>query len=143
MSEFTWILDSYTGDLLVEGISTEEMTPPVGDLLLPGRALFCAAPLALLHLPPASPEEIARSSCIRIAGYYHHSLIEGPGRRSTVKMQGCTTACRGCIARETWDRHGGYLVPVERLADALLDPSVPRDGVTILGGEPVRCITSA
>jgi anaerobic ribonucleoside-triphosphate reductase activating protein len=136
VSELTWILDPDTGDLLVEALSAEEASPLVGDLLPPGRELFCAVPLALLHLRPASSEEIAHSTCVRIAGFYHHSVIEGPGRRSTVKMQGCTTACRGCIAQETWNLQGGYLVPVERLADALLDPTVPRDGATILGGEP-------
>jgi hypothetical protein len=98
MSDLTWLLDPYTGDLVLEGLSTEEIAPLVADLLPLGWELFCAAPLALLHLAPASSEEITQSSCVRIAGYYHHSLIEGPGRRSTVKMQGCTIACRGFIS---------------------------------------------
>ncbi len=136
MTEITWILDETTGQLLVEGLTSEEAPTLVGDLLPPAREVYCAAPLGVLHLPPASLEEIARSTCVRIAGFYHNSLIEGPGRRSTVKFQGCATACRGCIARETWDLQGGYLVPVDRLADTLLDPSFDRDGASVLGGEP-------
>jgi anaerobic ribonucleoside-triphosphate reductase activating protein len=136
MTEMTWILDETTGQLLVEGLTSEEAPTLVGDLLPPARGVYCAAPMEVLHLPPASSDEIAQSTCVRIAGFYHNSLIEGPGRRTTVKFQGCVTACRGCIARDTWDRQGGYLVPVEHLADTLLDPTVRRDGVTILGGEP-------
>ena len=34
------------------------------------------------------------------------------------------------------DPAGGVLAPVDRLADALLDPAHPRDGVSRLGGEP-------
>jgi anaerobic ribonucleoside-triphosphate reductase activating protein len=136
VTEITWILDETTGQLLVEGLTSEEASPLVGDLLPPAREVYCAAPMEVFHLPPASSEEIAQSTCVRIAGFYHNSLIEGPGRRSTVKFQGCVTACRGCIARDTWDRQGGYLVPVDRLADALLDPWFDRDGISILGGEP-------
>ena len=34
------------------------------------------------------------------------------------------------------DPTGGALVPVDRLAEVLLDPAYPRDGVSLLGGEP-------
>jgi anaerobic ribonucleoside-triphosphate reductase activating protein len=136
VTEITWILDETTGQLLVEGLTPEEASPLVGDLLPPAREVYCAEPMEVHHLRPASSDEIARSTCVRIAGFYHNSLIEGPGRRSTVKMQGCTTACRGCIARETWNVQGGYLVPVDRLTAALLDPSIARDGISVLGGEP-------
>jgi anaerobic ribonucleoside-triphosphate reductase activating protein len=40
------------------------------------------------------------------------------------------------VARSSWDPSGGYLVPVDRLADALLDPAFERDGISVLGGEP-------
>ena len=136
MTEITWILDETTGQLLVEGLTSEEAPPLVGDLLPPAREVYCAAPMEILHLPPASSEEIARSTCVRIGGFYHNSLIEGPGRRSTVKFQGCTTACRGCIVRDTWDRQGGYMVPINRLVAALLDSRIARDGISVLGGEP-------
>jgi anaerobic ribonucleoside-triphosphate reductase activating protein len=33
-------------------------------------------------------------------------------------------------------RNAGNLIPVDKLADLLLDPDLERDGFTILGGEP-------
>jgi anaerobic ribonucleoside-triphosphate reductase activating protein len=41
-----------------------------------------------------------------------------------------------CITPDSWDPAGGSLVPVDHLADALLDPQYERDGISILGGEP-------
>jgi anaerobic ribonucleoside-triphosphate reductase activating protein len=73
---------------------------------------------------------------VRLAGYWHGSLIEGPGRRSTAKLQGCPIRCGGCITPDSWDDAGGAEVPVDRLAAALLDPAHPRDGVSLVGGEP-------
>lgn len=133
----TWLLDPITGQTLVEGITSEEAQQIVGDLLPMPHDLYCAAPLTLGHLSPASAEEIASHPCLRIAGFYHDSLIEGPGRRSVAKLQGCPIRCLGCVAESTWPADGGYLVPVDRLATALLDPAFERDGITILGGEPL------
>ena len=136
MSEQTWILDPTTGALVLDGMTAEEASALAGDLLPPARPIACAQPVTVLPPPVVSDEEIAASVCLRVGGYYHNSLIEGPGRRSVLKTQGCPLRCRGCIAQETWAFNGGALVPVERLADILLDPAYDRDGVTILGGEP-------
>ncbi len=97
MSEITWHIDRVTGALLVEGMVIEETSALAGDLLSPPRDLHCARPLTM-HLPPAaSNDETASGPCVHIAGYYHNSLIEGPGRRSTAKFQGCAIRCRGFI----------------------------------------------
>jgi anaerobic ribonucleoside-triphosphate reductase activating protein len=103
-----------------------------------GQEVACAvpAPGALKTLPPATPEERATRPCVRLAGYWHDSLIEGPGRRSTAKLQGCPIRCEACITPDSWADAGGVEVPVGRLADALLDPAHPRDGVSVAGGEP-------
>ena len=42
-------------------------------------------------------EQLAGAPCVRLAGYWHDSLIEGPGRRSVAKLQGCPIRCRGFI----------------------------------------------
>jgi len=131
-------MDRATGRLLVERPSD----PPAAflgaleALLGPGEALACAAPTTLLTLPRATADELAGGPSVRLAGYWHDSLIEGPGRRSTAKLSGCPLRCRGCVAQESWDLAGGVPVPADRLAAALLDPTYGRDGVTILGGEP-------
>ena len=105
-------------------------------LLGPGQDLGCARPTALLQLPPATHAEFAGQPCLRTAGYYHNALIEGPGRRSSALLGGCDLACHGCWVPHLHPPEAGVLVPVDRLAEALLDPAYQRDGVSILGGEP-------
>ena len=137
-AEFSVTIDSTTGSLLVEGPDhlPRELGDAIEDLMGPAQTIACAAPIHMWTLSRASDEEVTRGNCIRVAGYWHDSLIEGPGRRTVVKLQGCPLRCHGCIVPDTWDTDGGYLVPVDRLATTLLDPSFERDGITILGGEP-------
>ena len=138
MPELIVAIDTTTGDLLVD--ASDPLLNPLRSSLEAlageGKEIGCAAPIEMKTLAPASEDDAAMTACLRIAGYWHGSLIEGPGRRSTVKLQGCPIRCRGCITPDSWDVSGGALVPVDRVADALLDPSFERDGVTILGGEP-------
>jgi anaerobic ribonucleoside-triphosphate reductase activating protein len=136
--ELSVTIDAATGSLLVEGPDhlPRELRDEIEGLVGPSQTIGCAAPIDMRTLKPASHEEVARGNCVRVAGYWHDSLIEGPGRRTVVKLQGCPLRCRGCITPDSWDTDGGLLVPVDRLAEALLDPVHERDGVTILGGEP-------
>jgi anaerobic ribonucleoside-triphosphate reductase activating protein len=138
MPQVNLVVDTLTGAVLVRDPERipDEARAHLTAHLGPGHALACAAPVAMLQLPAAAPAEIAADACVRIAGYFHNSLIEGPGRRSTVKFQGCPVRCRGCVTPESWEPTAGYLAPVGRLADALLDPAYERHGVSILGGEP-------
>lgn len=140
MPELTIILDAATGAVLVGDPDhlPAAVTHQLTEFFGPPRALACAVPLSLLHLPAASAAETAGGRCVRVSGVAHNSLIEGRGRRSTAKFQGCAIRCEQCITPDSWDPSGGYLVPVDRLADALLDPAYDRDGVTILGGEPFQ-----
>lgn len=138
MSELTFLLDPATGAVLLEG---PERAPTAAllaatDLLGTGDELGCARPTAILPPPAATPAEIAVATCVRLSGYYHQSLVEGPGRRTSALFQSCPLQCRGCWTPHLHDPDGGALVPVDRLADALLDPAYPRDGISLLGGEP-------
>src|SRR5437763_15935570 len=62
----------------------------------------------------------------------------GPGRRLGIWVQGCPLACRGCLARDTWDPAGGVEMSATALAgtwrQAVLDGA---DGLTLSGGEPL------
>ena len=138
--DLTFVLDATTGAVLVGDPNhlPAAVTHQLREFFGPVRQLACAVPLALLQVPAASPAEIAAGTCVRIAGVAHDSLIEEPGRRSTAKFQGCAIRCDRCITPDSWDPTAGYLVPVDRLADALLDPAYDRDGVSILGGEPFQ-----
>lgn len=140
MPTVTLIVDDLSGAVLLEG--PDRLAPDIlADLATvfgPARELGCARPLALLPPPPATPTELAGTTCVRVAGYYHHSLVEGPGRRSSALLSGCDLGCHGCWVPHLHDPLGGQLTPVGRLAAALLDPAHPRDGVSLLGGEPFR-----
>lgn len=61
--------------------------------------------------------------------------VLGPNLRAAVWVQGCSLGCAGCLAPYSWSGDGGEAVPVEFLADWVLDiPGV--EGITISGGEP-------
>lgn len=109
-----------------------ELTKLVGS----SNGLVCARPLEVLSPPKASVSELVSQPCIRVWGYYHNSLIEGPGRRTSVLLAGCDSTCKGCAVPYLQPMTAGSLIPVGSLADVLLDPAYPRNGVSILGGEP-------
>lgn len=138
MREVTFVLDGETGATLLKASRRlpREFLVDLVALLGPSKRLGCARPLHVLP-PPAVPEHaLSGKQCLRISGYYHNSLLEGPGRRSSALLTGCHRACKGCAVPHLHAVEAGSLVPVDRLADVLLDPCYRRDGVSILGGEP-------
>jgi anaerobic ribonucleoside-triphosphate reductase activating protein len=138
MSEVAFIIDELNGTLLIEdtpdlnsGIR-EQLTTHLGTV----REMGCARPLVVLPPPECSAEEKAVGVCVRINGYYHNSLCEGPGRRSSVLFQSCPLRCKGCWVTHLHSEEAGEIVSVTRLSAELIDPEYERDGVSILGGEP-------
>jgi anaerobic ribonucleoside-triphosphate reductase activating protein len=74
---------------------------------------------------------------LQVGGIVRESIVDGPGIRMTVFVQGCSHACPGC--------HNGHLQPFEggeeksvgeimRMASA--NPLL--DGLTLSGGEPFQ-----
>ena len=72
---------------------------------------------------------------IRIAGITEDSIVDGPGLRLTVFVQGCPHNCPGCHNPETHDIHGGRLVDTSEII-AKMDANPMLDGITLSGGEP-------
>lgn len=138
MTEISFIIDELNGTLLVEDNTHLDANARqyLTDNLGVGQETGCARPLVVLPPPTVSPKERAESVGVRIAGYYHNSLCEGPGRRSSVLFQSCPLKCKGCWVIHLHTEDAGELVPVTRLAGELLDPKYERDGISILGGEP-------
>ena len=66
--------------------------------------------------------------------FISHSVVNGPGRRNVLHLQGCSIRCPGCFSRHTWDSNQGLAMRTEYLANLLLHNSP--DGITISGGEP-------
>lgn len=67
---------------------------------------------------------------------YHHSTVDGPGRRSVVQVSGCSIRCKGCFVPQTHERENGTLFSISTLVDEIVANRAEHDGVTILGGEP-------
>jgi anaerobic ribonucleoside-triphosphate reductase activating protein len=138
MPEITFIVDDLRGAILVEDnpnlsqATIEYLRTHLGD----AQEIGCARPLEVIKPIADSPKNAPKDSTVRIAGYYHNSLTEGPGRRSSVLFQFCPLKCKGCWTPQLHSKEAGALISVEKLAELLLDPKYERDGVTILGGEP-------
>jgi anaerobic ribonucleoside-triphosphate reductase activating protein len=132
------VIDRVSGALLVahnRGLP-DVVQGQLVQLLGKGAEISCAVP-ASMQPAPTSVSRVGSHARVRLAGYWYNSLIEGPGRRSVAKLQGCPLRCGGCSTPDSWDADQGTLVGADQLADVLLDAPVPVDGVTVLGGEPM------
>lgn len=74
---------------------------------------------------------------IRINGIMNDSIVDGPGLRLAVFVQGCSHACPGCHNPETHDPLGGTLRDTEEII-AMLKANPLLDGLTLSGGEPFQ-----
>ena len=72
---------------------------------------------------------------IRIAGTVSESIVDGPGFRYTVFVQGCPHGCAGCHNPQTHDFNAGKLVDTEELFEECIEDPLNK-GVTFSGGEP-------
>src|SRR5258708_90741 len=94
----TLVVDGSPGQTCLE--APDSLAPAtrqaLAGLLGPGEDLGCARPLPLQQFPVANRQRQATVHYLRVAGYYHGSLVEGPGRRSCALLQGCTLGCLGC-----------------------------------------------
>ncbi|MDO4483383.1 MAG: anaerobic ribonucleoside-triphosphate reductase activating protein [Clostridia bacterium] len=73
---------------------------------------------------------------IRIAGIVNDSIVDGPGNRLTVFVQGCPHHCPGCHNPDSHDFSGGRLTDTgDILRQIRANPLL--DGITLSGGEPM------
>jgi len=79
---------------------------------------------------------IATEKTIRIAGIANDSIVDGPGLRIGIFIQGCKRRCEGCQNPESWPIDGGREITAEALyASICKNPLI--EGVTFSGGEPL------
>lgn len=72
---------------------------------------------------------------IRLYGTAPDSIVDGPGLRYAVFVQGCTHGCPGCHNPDSQPAEGGTLTPInDVLADIRANKLIT--GVTLSGGEP-------
>ncbi len=72
---------------------------------------------------------------LRIAGMTDDSIVDGPGLRFTLFLQGCNLACKGCHNPETQDMNGGKEVSIDEILQRI-ERNPLLSGVTLSGGEP-------
>jgi len=72
---------------------------------------------------------------IRLAGVVRESIVDGPGIRFAVFVQGCPHHCPGCHNPQTHDPEGGYDCELQKILDAF-DKNPMLRGITLSGGEP-------
>jgi anaerobic ribonucleoside-triphosphate reductase activating protein len=72
-------------------------------------------------------------STLRVATIVADTESEGPGRRWSIWLQGCSIRCPGCCNPEMFDPRRGRELATDALA-AQIPEAV--EGITVLGGEP-------
>ena len=72
---------------------------------------------------------------IKIAGMVEESIVDGPGYRFAVFVQGCEHRCKGCHNPQALDVNGGVFTTTDKiLARIVKNPLLC--GLTLSGGEP-------
>lgn len=72
---------------------------------------------------------------IRVCGIEPESIVDGPGFRYVLFVQGCPHRCPGCHNPESHDPKGGHDMTVGEVFDQIMENPHLR-GVTFSGGEP-------
>lgn len=136
--EFTIIIDTQSGNLTVEGLSAHEAARLAPELAHGATHVNCARPILRPPLPDADQSPDAQLlGHVQTFSIYHRSVVDGPGVRSVIQFSYCSIRCEGCYIPETHDIASGKRLPISQvIALALAPEGEPRDGVTILGGEP-------
>lgn len=78
---------------------------------------------------------------MNIHQYYPVDVVNGPGTRCTLFVAGCEHQCPGCYNQRTWRLNSGVpftLEIEERLIGDLNDRRIPRQGLSLSGGDPLH-----
>jgi len=141
MPKIVFILKPDTGRVTVESSQADvKIAKEISKDLGQGNNLNCARPKTEIQKSVAdtisdeSQNKLPEES-IYLYRIYHHSTVDGPGRRSVVQVAGCSIRCAGCYVPETHDRSNGTPVSIKKIVEEIDKKSGEHDGVTILGGE--------
>ena len=67
---------------------------------------------------------------------YNKSVVDGPGIRTVLFVQGCDLRCKGCQNKSTWAFNKGKEIDINDLVNEL-NEKVFNKKITISGGEPL------
>ena len=86
-----------------------------------------------------TPQHEVPDGYIHLSGDLEHdSIVNGPGLRAVLWVQGCRQHCPGCQNPETWteDSEAGAIVKIEKVKEELRKLK-GQSGITFCGGEPL------
>ena len=83
----------------------------------------------------ASNWESAKEETIRIYGLVEDSIVDGPGLRFGIFVQGCSHDCPGCHNPESQPFGCGQIYTLDQIRSKVLENKLI-SGVTFSGGEP-------
>lgn len=144
MAEIVFILEPDTGRVTVESSQAiptiaREISRDLGQ----GTVLNCARPQTKIEnqstvrqMEVEAPADNSQTEQVYLYRIYHHSTVDGPGRRSVIQFAGCSILCKGCYIPETHGRENAKLISIEEIVAEVEKRRGEHDGVTILGGEP-------
>ena len=73
---------------------------------------------------------------INVAGFLENSIVDGPGVRCVLFLQGCPHRCPHCHNPETWANRSDTFRPIMDVAETIVSVSHVNK-LTISGGEPL------
>lgn len=89
----------------------------------------------MLHDPRKKQRPAVANLPFRCAGYIKESIVDGPGLRFVLFVQGCPHRCAGCHNPETHDPNGGHADSTAHIWDLVCENPLLQ-GITFSGGEP-------
>jgi hypothetical protein len=112
MAEIVFILEADTGRVTVESSQAEtKVVKEIGKDLGQGSQLNCGRPKVELkpdndyQITTQSQDETSSNKEIYLYRIYHHSTVDGPGRRSVIQFAGCSIRCSGFIYSLKWGKY--------------------------------------
>ena len=67
---------------------------------------------------------------------YSGSIVDDPGIRTVVFVQGCERRCEDCHNPSTWDKNAGKQIEIKQIVKEIKDQCMNRK-ITISGGDPL------
>lgn len=78
---------------------------------------------------------MSKQNKLRLCGIEPESIVDGPGFRYVVFVQGCPHHCEGCHNPQSHSFDDGYLKDIDEIVDEIKENPL-LSGVTFSGGEP-------
>jgi len=79
-------------------------------------------------------DTIQTAESIRLAGIIEDSIVDGPGIRFVIFVQGCPHQCTGCHNEKAQDFNGGFNADIYRITEKIIASRITK--LTFSGGEP-------